>query len=113
MGIEDERASVWRAIEHNGDRITELHEQMEARKEVMRETIREAVQDAMPSALLTDDELHWVQLAIKKESQSVAFRQAIIEKTFSGVLLLLLATAGGFMLLLVQEYAAARGWKKP
>ena len=113
MNIEDERAAVWRAIENNGDRITELHEQMEARKETMRETIREAVKDAMPTSLMSDEEYRWVQLAIKKESQSVAFRQAIIEKTFSGVLLLLLATGGGFLLLLVQEYAASHGWKKP
>lgn len=35
--------------------------------------------------MLNDDERQWVRLAIKREAQSFQLRQAIIEKTLSGL----------------------------
>lgn len=53
------------------------------RKELIQD-IAEAMRSSAP--VLSDEELHWVRLAIKKEAQSVALRQAIIEKTFTGLI---------------------------
>lgn len=48
--------------------------------------IAEAMRESaatLPS--LSVEELQWVRLAIQKEAQSVALRQAIIEKTLTGL----------------------------
>jgi hypothetical protein len=37
------------------------------------------------SSNLSDDEVRWVKLAIHKQEQSIALRQAIIEKTLGGL----------------------------
>jgi len=56
---------------------------------------------------LSNDEQQWVKLAIKKEAQSIALRNAIIEKTLSG-----LAWAGVVgMFYLVVEWAKSHGYK--
>ena len=34
---------------------------------------------------LSADEVRWVKLAIHKQQQSIALRQAVIEKTFAGL----------------------------
>jgi hypothetical protein len=34
---------------------------------------------------LSADEVRWVKLAIHKQEQSIALRQAVIEKTFAGL----------------------------
>lgn len=100
MTIEDERARVWAAIDFNGERITEL-------RESMRDVIKEAVQEAMPTALLSDDERRWVQLAIKKEAQSIAFRQSVINKTLLGLIWALIAGAG----YIVKGWLESKGFK--
>ena len=64
----DKEVQLWRAIDYNGERIDAL--QLD-----MRETVTQAVKDAMPNALLNADEHRWVQLAIKREAQTIAFRQ--------------------------------------
>jgi hypothetical protein len=57
--------------------------------------------------MLTDDELHWVRLAIQREAQAVKLRQAIIEKTTTVLLLGALAWVGSVIL----EWAKAHGFK--
>ena len=96
----EERDRVWRGIEANGVRIDEL-------RDTMRETITQAVKDAMPRALLTDDEHRYVQTAIKREAQKVAFRQSVIDKTLTALVISLLGGLG----LMVREYLVAHGWK--
>lgn len=56
---------------------------------------------------LSNDEQQWVKLAIKKEAQSIALRNAIIEKTLSG-----LAWAGivGLFYMFV-EWAKSHGYR--
>jgi len=57
--------------------------------------------------VLSNDEQQWVRLAIKKEAQSIALRNAIIEKTLSG-----LAWAGVVGLFyLFAEWAKNHGYK--
>ena len=55
----------------------------EERKELMLE-IAEVVRSASPH--LSEEEQHWVRMAIRREAQSVELRQAIIEKTLSSLL---------------------------
>ena len=46
---------------------------------------------------LTDDEQRWVRMAIEREAQSIALRKAIIEKTLTGLVwLLILGTISVF-----------------
>ena len=108
MTIEDERDVFWTAIGVNADRITELESVVNTRNEMMRESIREAVADAMPKALMTDEEHQWVKMAIRREAQMAAFRNAVIEKSLIG-----LAWAGIALLgVMIREYAIAHGlWR--
>ena len=87
MNNNEERDRVWRAIEANGVRIDEL-------RDSMRETITQAVKDAMPHALLTDEEHRYVQAAIKREAQKIAFRQSVIDKTLTGLVWALVVGLG-------------------
>lgn len=100
MSIDDERERVWSAIQTNGDRITQLRDDMTA-------TVRDAVREAMPSALLSDEQHRWVELAIKKEAQSIAFRQSVIDKTLLGLIWAALA-GGGYVL---KSWLESRGLK--
>lgn len=47
---------------------------------------------------LTDQESEWVRLAIKKEAQAIAFRQAVIEKSLSALIGSGLVALGGMFL---------------
>lgn len=66
--------------------------------------VADAIQTAQATSPLSDDERRWVRLAIKREAQSVAFRQSIIDKTLSA---LVLAAMGwiGFAIM-----TAAKSW---
>jgi hypothetical protein len=75
----------------------------------IREMIRSAVQEAMPKALLTEDEHSWVKLAIRREAQMIAFRTAVIEKTFIGLIWAGIIGLG----IIVREYAIAHGIWRP
>lgn len=96
----EERDRVWRAIEANGVRIDHLQETIQT-------TIIQAVRDAMPRALLTEEELIAVQLVIRKQAQSIAFRQKIIDNTVTGLVWMLVAGVG----VMVREYLMSHGWK--
>ena len=41
--------------------------------------------EARSPPVLTEEEQQWVRLAIQKEAQSIKLRQAVIEKTLSGL----------------------------
>lgn len=60
-----------------------------------------------PVAQLTDEEHQWVKLAIQKEAQSIALRQAIIEKSITSVIWLII-TGVGYMLV---DFARTHGLK--
>lgn len=78
--------------------------------DALRELIRDAVRDAMPAhECLADDELSAVRLLIRRETQRVGFRRAVIEKTLLGLLWAGIVAAG----LLVREYMVAHGMWKP
>ena len=56
---------------------------------------------------LTEEELQWVRLAIKREAQSIALRQAVIEKTLSGLVWFALCAIGYVLV----DWAKAHGFK--
>lgn len=53
-------------------------------KEELKSLLKEAL--AETSHPLSDDEIKWVRLAIEAEAKKAAFRQAVIDKTFIGLL---------------------------
>ena len=66
----------------------------------------ELMRDA-PGPHLSDDEQRWVRLAIKKEAQSIAFRNAVIEKSLAGLVWAGLAFLG----YLALEFLKFKGYK--
>jgi hypothetical protein len=62
-----------------------------------------AVQESQPS--LNEEELRWVRLAIQVEAQRIRVRQAIIEKTLTGLVWMALVAVGYVLL----DYFQARG----
>ena len=56
---------------------------------------------------LSEEEARWVKLAIEKESQSIALRKAIIEKSLTGLIWMLIVSFG----YAVKEWAIAHGFK--
>lgn len=48
--------------------------------------------------VLSEEEQQWVRLAIKKEAQSIALRQAVIEKTLGGLAWSMIAGLGYLVL---------------
>lgn len=55
-------------------------------KEDLVTLLKEVVLEAVEAHPLSDEEVEWVRLAIKSEAKRAAFRQAVIEKTFLGVI---------------------------
>ncbi len=56
---------------------------------------------------LSDEEHQWVKLAIKREAQSIMFRQKVIDSTATGLLWLLIVGLG----VLIKEWLNAHGLK--
>jgi len=56
---------------------------------------------------LTDEEQRWVRMAIEKEAQSIALRKAIIEKTLTSLIWMLVVGVGYVLL----DFAKQHGFK--
>ena len=48
--------------------------------------LKEVISEAVEQHPLSDDEVKWVRLAIEAEAKRAAFRKAVIEKTFIGLM---------------------------
>ena len=48
--------------------------------------LKEVIAEAVEQHPLSDDEVKWVRLAIEAEAKRAAFRKAVIEKTFLGLI---------------------------
>ena len=75
-------------------------------KDELTELLREIVADAVEAHPLTDEEVQWVRLAIKAESERAALRKAIIEKSLASLFWLCIVGAGSW----VADYIASH-WK--
>lgn len=70
------------------------------------EQLRNELSETIPGTL-TEDEHQWVRLAIQREGQSIKLRQAIIEKTLTGLIWAAIVGLGVVLL----DYLKAHGWK--
>jgi len=66
-----------------------------------------AVRSAIPPPHLSEEETRWVRLAIKREAQSVAFRQSVIDKTMTALLWAFLVGVGK----IIYDGLSLHGWK--
>lgn len=66
--------------------------------------VAEAIHAAQVTSPLSDDERRWVRLAIKREAQSVAFRQAIIDKALTSLALAAMGWVGFAIMTAVKSY---------
>jgi len=55
-------------------------------KEELINLLKEVIAEAVEQHPLSDDEVKWVRLAIEAEAKRAAFRKAVIEKTFIGLM---------------------------
>lgn len=68
--------------------------------------LRQEISETVPGTL-TEEEHQWVRLAIQREGQSIKLRQAIIEKTLTGLIWAAIVGLGVILL----DYLKAHGWK--
>lgn len=55
-------------------------------KEELKTLLKEVITETVEQHPLTDQEIQWVRLAIESEARKAAFRKAVIEKTFVGLM---------------------------
>lgn len=87
--------------------VANLHSRIDGMHDRLSELVRDAVRDALPDNPLTEDERQWVRLAIQKEAQSIKLRQAIIEKTISGLVWMVVV---GFVAF-IGDYVRSHIWR--
>lgn len=75
-------------------------------KEELVVLLKEVIAEAVESHPLSDEEVQWVRMAIQAEAKRAAFRQAVIEKTFLG----LLSSAGIAVVMYAIEFFKAH-WR--
>jgi hypothetical protein len=59
--------------------------------------VKNAVNEAVEAHPLSPDEVHWVRMAIEAEATKAAFRKAVIEKTFVGLISAATLGAGAWL----------------
>lgn len=55
-------------------------------KEELKNLLKEVINETVEQRPLSDEEIQWVRLAIEAEAKRAAFRKAVIEKTFIGLM---------------------------
>ena len=55
-------------------------------KEELKNLLKEVINETVEQRPLSDEEIQWVRLAIEAEARKAAFRKAVIEKTFVGLM---------------------------
>lgn len=55
-------------------------------KEELVSLLKEIISEAVEHHPLSDEEVQWVRMAIQAEAKRAAFRQAVIDKTFIGLM---------------------------
>jgi hypothetical protein len=106
MSLEDERAAIQGQLHYLGAEVgrhdTAL-EQIEERMEAVKNELLHAIEKAY-SGTLSEDERMWVKLTIKREGQRIEVRQAVIEKTLSGLVWLAIIGIGIAVLDYVKDH---------
>ena len=63
-----------------------------------------AVEQAVVANPLSQDEVHWVRMAIQAEAERASLRKAIIEKSLAGLFWIGIVAAGGWLLDYVSSH---------
>jgi hypothetical protein len=69
-----------------------------------KELITELMDQLKTVNSLTDDEQRWVRMAIEKEAQSIALRKAIIEKTLTSLIWMIVVGIGYVFLDFLRDH---------
>ena len=77
--------------------------------ELIQATIKETIIQVAIEHPLTPEEITWVRLAIKAEGKRDAFRQAVIDKTLTGLIVTMLGALGVYLL---QYFNTHWDWTK-
>lgn len=93
-------AELWDRQDSNERRIDELRADLPSQ-------IREALDSCLAAHMLSEDERQWVRLAIKRQAQSINLRQAIVEKSLTGLVWAGIVGLGT----VIYEYLKGHGWK--
>lgn len=93
-------AELWERQDSNERRIDELRAELPGQ-------IRDALDSVLAAHMLSEDERQWVRLAIKREGQSVKLREAVIEKSLTGLIWAAFLGLGTVL----YEYFTRHGWK--
>lgn len=88
------------------DWISRLDQRVDSLTSEIDRVVREAVA-AHSVRQLSDEQLRWVELAIQREAQSIRLRQAIIEKTLTGLVWAAVLGAGS----IIYQWLQAHGWR--
>jgi len=72
--------------------------------EERKELITELMDQLKTVNSLTDDEQRWVRMAIEKEAQSIALRKAIIEKTLTSLIWMIVVGIGYVFLDFLRDH---------
>lgn len=95
------------ACEALADMLAATDRRVDALSEQLPSQIEAAVSRAMLAHTLTPEQRHWVELAIQREAQSIRLRQAIIEKTLTGLVWAAVLGAGS----IIYQWLQAHGWR--
>ena len=68
--------------------------------------LTQALACAQPKPQLTDEEMQWIKLAIAAEARKIKFRDAVIEKTITGLVWAAIVGLGYILL----DWAKAHGF---
>jgi hypothetical protein len=68
--------------------------------------VKQAVNEVVEQHPLSQDEVHWVRMAIEAQAERAKLRKAIIEKSLAGLVWICIVAAGGW----VADFVV-RHWK--
>ena len=78
-------------------------------KEELLDLVKEAVSSSVVVHPLSQEEIHWVRLAIKAEAERAAFRRAVIEKSLITLAVAALTWFGYFLVDVFHTYFQSKG----
>ena len=82
-----------------------------AERKALVEDITLALRESHMAPQLSEEELQWVRLAIAAEGRKVKFRDAVIEKTVGGLILMAITGLFSFVGYLIVDFARNHGFK--
>lgn len=111
MQDENKGKGISHVIEHIEDAVARRN--VEALAAQIPAMVTEAVEHALSNRALTPEQAEWVRLAVESAGKKAKFRDAVIEKTLSGLLILFIAAVGAGMIAIGKGWLISLGLLKP